>query len=460
MSDDDKKFGRRAFLKGAGSVLLSLPFLEFASGGVREAAASSDAPRRLLTFFYPNGAPRPLWDPGTTGANIELRGMLAPLAGLEDKLAIVSGFHDKAAVMQDAAGDPHSRGAGAFCVGAPNPKQESDIFDEAGKRYAQSAGGPSIDQYAAQMLQPGTYLRSLAVGVRAEPVHTRTYHVKSWKGVNRPVPPIINPLNTFRRLFGEAEPLSDEPAEREERYERSVLDTVIPEYHRVTSERYGMSPTSKAKLADHLDAIRDLERRTLLADRERQATCLGVEAPKDYERVSYSQYDEVFKLQAELVAMALRCDITRFVSMMCACGAEYYKLPGVSQANHSLAHAWQSEPDNEFVDYQSYWMQQARYLLDELDDPSYPDSDGRSILDNTLVVIGTELGNPSIHSHEDMMYLLAGGADRVRTNYHHVAGDGENRAPNDLYTACLNVMGVETTTFGAPEACTEPVNLG
>jgi hypothetical protein len=455
MSDDDKRFGRRAFLKGAGTVLIGLPFLQFASG---EATASAKAPRRLVTFFYPNGAPRPLWDPGRTGAGLEVQGMLEPLAGLENKIAMVSGFRDKAATTGE--GDPHSRGAGAFCVGMPNPSQASDVTDSNGKTYAQSAGGPSIDQYAAQMLRPETYLRSLAVGVRAEPVHTRTYHVKSWKGVNRPVPPIINPLNTFRRLFGEAEPLSDDPAQREQRYERSVLDTVVPEYHRVTSERYGISPTSRARLADHLDAIRDLERRTIHADREHHATCMGVDAPKNYERISYSQYDEVFKLQAELVAMALRCDITRFVSVMCACGAEYYKLPGISQANHSLAHQWQSEPDNAFVDYQRYWMKQARYFLDELDDPNYPDVDGRRVLDNTLVLIGTELGNPSLHSHSDMMYLLAGSSDRIRTNYHHVAGDGEDRAPNDLYSAALNVMGLEVETYGKQDVCTQPVNLG
>lgn len=457
MSDATSGISRRAFLRGAGGVLIGLPFLEFGPSGLREAVAAPRAPTRLVTFFYPNGAPRPLWDPGGAGASPAFEGMLAPLEALRDKVAIVSGFYDVAG--STGSGDPHSRGAGAFCVGAPNPFQSTDTFDEQGKRYAQSAGGPSLEQYAAQRLKPATYLRTLAVGVRAEPVHTRTYHVKSWRGVNRPVPPIINPLNTFRRLFGEAEPLSGDPAGRHRRYQLSVLDTVIPEYHRVTSERFGLSAESRARLADHLDAIRDLERRTLLADREHQATCGGVEPPASFDRVSYSQYGEVFRLQAELVAMALRCDITRFVSIMCACGAEYYKLPGVTLANHSLAHRWQYEPDNDFLLYQRYWMDQARFFLEALDDPHYPDPDGRTVLDNTLVLIGTELGNPSIHSHEDMMYLLAGGGGRVRTNYHHVAGDGSDRAPNDLYTACLNLIGVEATTFGDPAACSEPVSL-
>jgi hypothetical protein len=461
---------RRAFLRGAGTVAISLPFLDFMTGGPTAQASAVDAPKRLVTFFFPNGSPKELWLPDSTGASFAFRGALEPLAALKDKIALVSGLHDPAA--KEGSGDPHSRGGGAFAVGWPNPFLEIDPVDSGGKRYAHSAGGPSLEQFALQMSRPNTYLGSLEIGVMREPIHTRTYHVKSWRGVNQPNPPIVNPLNTFRRIFGEAEPNGDgqssdrqssdrqEPSSRQERYQRSVLDTVVGEYDRVTSERYGLSRTSRAMLSDHLDAVRDLERRAVRIDADLLAACQRPEAPRSYEDTLFSEYEAVFDLQAELLAMALRCDVTRYASVMTGCGAEDLELPGLEGPQHKLGHEWSSNRDNDFLRYNRFQMQLLSTLLQKLDEPSYLDANNQTVLDNTILLAGTEISNPSSHSHDEKLYMVCGGAGQVRTGYHHRAGDGTNRAANDLYSACLRAVGLEVERFGDPRFNVEPLWLG
>lgn len=455
--DNASRLSRRAFLRGAGTVAISLPLLDFMRTGSGAHAADTQTPKRLVTFFFPNGSPKELWLPERTGRDFAFKGALEPLAPLKDKIALISGLHDPAA--KEGSGDPHSRGGGAFAVGWPNPFLQTDQVDHTGKRYAHSAGGPSLDQFALQKSRPNTLLGSLEVGVMREPIHTRTYHVKSWRGVNQPNPPIVNPLNTFRRIFGEAEPLDGTPTNREKRYERSVLDTVVGEYNRVTSERYGLTNTSRAMLADHLDAVRDLERRAVRVDAELLAACTRPDAPQSYEDTLFSQYAEVFDLQAELVAMALRCDATRYVSVMTGCGAEDLELPGLEGPQHKLGHEWASNPENDFLRYNRFQMQLLQVLLEKLDHPGYLDANGHTILDNTVLLAGTEVANPSAHSHDEKLYMVAGGAGQVRTGFHHRVGDGTDRAANDLYVACLRAVGLDVDAFGDPRFNKTPLDL-
>lgn len=449
-----KALSRRAFLKGAGTIALSLPFVDMMLPATA-AAADAEVPRRLFTFFFANGCPADLWLPSATGANFRFDRALAPLEPLKHRLALISGLSDPAG--KEGSGDDHSRGSGAFAVGAPNPYLESDIFDRSGKRHASSAGGPSIEQFALQQLQPPTPLGSLEVGTMRGAPFSRTYHIKSWRGVNQPNPPIVNPLDTFHRLFGRN---SEEPTDpRSRRYDESILDTVLPEYQRVTSERYGLSAMSRTMLASHLDQVRDLERRALFHDQHMRAQCLVPEAPQSYAETRYSEYAEVFKLQADLVAIALRCDLTRFGSIMLGAGAESFKLSDIDSAHHDLGHQWNASPDNDFVVYTRFQMELFAHLLRTLDDADYPEANGRTTLENMVLLAGTEISNPSAHDHDEMLYMVAGGGGAIRTGYHHRVGDGKNRSANDLYTTCLNAVGVEATAFGSPRFNSGPFGL-
>lgn len=104
-------------------------------------------------------------------------------------------------------------------------------------------------------------------------------------------------------------------------------------------------------------------------------------------------------------------------------------------------------------------MQLLQVLLEKLDHPGYLDANGHTILDNTVLLAGTEVANPSAHSHDEKLYMVAGGAGQVRTGFHHRVGDGTDRAANDLYVACLRAVGLDVTTFGDPRFNKTPLDL-
>ncbi|MBA2663340.1 MAG: DUF1552 domain-containing protein [Bradymonadaceae bacterium] len=453
-----KAMSRRGFLKGAGAVAIGLPFMDLMLGAWGAQAAEIEVPKRLVTFFFANGCPPALWLPQGVGRDFVLDRALAPLEGLRSKIALVSGLHDPAG--KAGSGDDHSRGSGAFCVGHSNPYQESDSFDASGKRFASSAGGASLEQFARERLRPQTLLGSLEVATMRGAPFSRTYHIKSWRGVNQPNPPILNPLDTCDRIFGVERPtaLPTDGEARQARYQQSVLDTILPEYHRVTSERYGLSAMSRTMIGDHLDAVRELERRATLNEREMLAACLRPDQPQSYAETRYSEYAEVFKLQAELVAMALRCDVTRFSSVMLGAGGEGFKLSEFEGAHHELGHQWNARPDNDFVVYTRFQMELFAHFLRALDSPEHLEANGKSVLENSVVLAGTEISNPSNHDHDEMLYMVAGGAGAIRTGYHHRIGD--KRAVNDLYTSCLHAVGVDAPSFGAAEFNKQALELG
>ena len=459
----DRKMTRRAFLRGAGTLAIGLPFVAALGGDavlghrlLRASEASAEVPRRLITFFFANGCPPELWLPESPGPLSELTGVLAPLERVRHRLALISGLSDPAG--KEGSGDDHSRGSGAFAVGASNPFQDHDVVDQYGKRYANSAGGPSLEQVALQHLRPQTTLPSLELGVMRGAPKTRTYHVKSWRGVNQPNPPLLNPLDTFHRLFGHDPNAA--PDDRERARQQSILDTVLPEYHRVISDRYGLDPLSRAQISDHLDQLRQLERRAQRHDHQMRAQCLQPDQPASYAETRYSEYAEVFRLQADLLATALRCDLTRFVSFTLGAGGEDFFLAGTQAAHHELGHRYNARPDNDFSTYTLFQMTMLAELLERLDAPEFVEANGETILGNSLVLAGTEISNPSTHNHDEMFYLVAGGSFAARTGYHHRVSDGRSRAVNDLYTACLGAMGIETRVFGDARHCSEPLNLG
>ncbi|RAL24905.1 hypothetical protein DL240_01470 [Lujinxingia litoralis] len=456
----DKTMTRRAFLRGAGTLAIGLPFIAALGGDALTGhrllrateAATPQAPRRLITFFFANGCPPELWLPEHAGPLTELSGVLAPLHRVRHRLALISGLSDPAG--KEGSGDDHSRGSGAFAVGASNPFLEHDRVDHTGKRYANSAGGPSLEQVALQRLRPDTRLPSLELGVMRGAPNTRTYHIKSWRGINQPNPPILNPLDTFHHLFGHDD-RGNLPGARQQ----SILDTVLPEYHRVISPRYGLDPLSRTQIADHLEQLRQLERRAQRHDEAMRAQCRRPDQPASYADTRYSEYAEVFRLQADLLATALRCDFTRFASVMLGAGGEDLFLPGTQAAHHELGHRYNARPDNDFATYTLFQMTMLAELLERLDDPSFVEANGHTLLENSVVLVGTELSNPATHNHDEMFYMVAGGSFAARTGYHHRVSDGRRRAVNDLYTACLGAVGVETRTFGDARHCTEPLNL-
>ena len=374
---------RRRFLVGTGGAVLGLPVLL----EPRIVRAADPVPR-LITVFYGNGQPPP------NAAN--LQGPLSPLAPWRDRLTLVRGLSGDFAKENNRLG-PHLQGSGGFGIGY-------------GAHDANTAGGVSLDRAAYEAQKPATPLHTLEMGLYNR-AFERLRVVKTWAAPNRPYPPLQNPLRLFQRIFGGIDP------------SKSVLDAVVSEYRRVSSEASGYGPASRTLIAEHLETVRALERKIIAREaRLAEGRCIVPVPPPNVDpRVGcvleeecgawgiptgteMSNWDSVWSLNCEIYALAFSCDMVRFGSVVCTGGGDRYSLPGLPRTPHGYAHEWRVNQDNDFRICVEWVMTKIAELLRHLE----------PVLDQTLVLIGTELGDPAPHSQADMTFMLAGASEHLR----------------------------------------------
>jgi hypothetical protein len=435
------KLNRRRFLHGAGTIAIGLPLM--ASTARFAAAAPGATPPRYISLFFGNGMPKKFVENGYSGS------VIAPLAPFQSKLAMVRGLQ----LNEDGGAQLHYKGTARFGKGMHPPS-------------GSSPGGESLDNKAHRTFAPGS--RLLNVNMHTEVTGgnpaTRWYH--SWRGVNQPNDELLRPLDVFDAIFGSFLPpdpggLSDEER-REIRYRNSVLDSVVDQYRELSSERSPYSVGVRALISDHLDLVRSLERRSV--DMEMTTppvSCDTPAAPPDltpsqdctaqlcpgddnfYYGSGGANWNEVWELNSDLYAMALRCGVTRFGTMGCSGGGDRYPIPelqaqGITESPHVLAHGWKRDDENGFDACVQWLMDKVAYFLAQLDDSAWPDPDGGTVLDNTLVLVGTELGTATDGQHEvdHMTYWLAGGGGRIQNGIFDYAG----RSDVDLYSTISRAM--------------------
>jgi hypothetical protein len=442
--EDSVHTGRRRVLRGAG-VAIALPFLP--PLGRRAVAAEAKA-KRFVTFFFGNGMPPSYSAPGFESP------VLKPLAAFAPKISLIRGINNKSAPA--GAGHPHARGSSAFAIGYANPSIES-------------AGQKSLDVAAYEAWKPPTALSSLAASLWwwSEDVVRNTH---SWQGPGRPNPGITRPLALFQRLFGEAGPAapagSPEEAKvlRQRRMSRSVLDAVVDGYKSITSEASGYSPAVRATLSNHFEAVRSLERRAIAIEMGSAGAPASCQAPKPPPDLAPQQtcsrgcdtkgsrgghdagggankssnWDEVWPLLSDLFVMALRCDIARTGNLTCTAAGDRYNFAGQGTNVHDLAHAWRPGGENGFDQSVTWLMGRLAYFLKGMDDPAFTLPEGGTLLDNTPVLIGTEVGDPAPHSFANLTFMLAGGKLFKPGAYDF----GNKMSEVDLYSTVSRALGI------------------
>ncbi|HEY3668565.1 MAG TPA: DUF1552 domain-containing protein, partial [Polyangiaceae bacterium] len=316
-------FSRRAVLRGAG-VALSLPWLESL---VRPASAQvSSAPKRFIAFFLPCGAPE-LWKPPSVGVGAawQLSSVLAPLAPLKPKLAVISGLENGSAFNQD--GSPsvepsNSRDPGGWltCVDAAAVRKKLNLPALA------DANGISVDQVmAAHPLFVGkTPLPSLQVGLSSSQTScdfgpcslTRSV---SWKDTTTPLYKIVDPGLLFDKLTGAGPGTGNaSPAARRDA-QKSILDAVRES---AAVARGRLSSSDRARMDEFLTSVRSVEQRVADVGTSACATPPSRPTFPFVDGVSFSHntggYDKSvhFDLMNELLALGLQCDGTRVASYM------------------------------------------------------------------------------------------------------------------------------------------------
>src|SRR5579863_5983308 len=257
-----KHLPRRTFLRGMMGASIALPLLDSMIPSMTALAATAANPKSRLGFIYvPHGAVMDKFTPSAEGTGFEFTPILSPLEPFRDRLTIISGLANKAAESQGDGGGDHARSAPSYLSGVhPKRTEGEDIH-----------AGMTIDQIAAEKIGQDTPLPSLELGTEdtglvgvCDVGYSCAYmNSIAWKTASTPLPMEINPRIVFERLFGDG----SSEAERLEnkRENRSILDSVTRETGRLQT---GLGAQDKARLADYLDNVREIERRIQKAEQQ------------------------------------------------------------------------------------------------------------------------------------------------------------------------------------------------
>ncbi len=430
---------RRMFLKGLGVSAAGLALLP----SVVTRAAEPTAPKRFLTLFTGNGTIPDAWVKASTSEKeFTLGTILEPLAPFKNKLLLMSGVDNLA--TNDGPGAAHQKGTAALLTGAP--LLDGDFSGGNGDQKSGWASGISLDQHLANALGNDTVFKSLELGAQVEGSNNR--HRISYAGSNTPLPPDDNPLSVFDRLFGNLAGAADdkEATLRRLRRRQSVLDFVKDDLLRMQQQ---LGADEKERLEAHLDAVRDVEKRLEVPTQ----TCEYPSVPGQLEHKKIENYEQVSKLQLDMLAAAFACDLTRFATMIYGGGTSSKRFPwlGFEDTHHTLSHAGNSDTSakNKLIKINRWYAEQVAYLLGKLD--SIPEGDG-TVLDNTIVFWGNELSIGNTHSRKDNRWLLAGSAGGALQTGRYIDFGGVPH--NNLLVSIAQAMGLETTSFGPAKYCT------
>ena len=425
-----KHLARRTFLKSA-VASVSLPLLDAmipASTALAQTAANMGP--RMGFFYFPHGAVMNNWTPDTTGTEFELKSILAPLAKHKDYLTIVSNLENKRAY-----GPVHAITPGTWLHGEA-PRVSHEPF-----------GGTTIDQIAAQHIGQDTPLPSIEVATEtsgAAGACDRAYGCSyagtiSFRTPTTPLPMENNPRKLFQTLFG----VGDNAEERERLAVQtsSILDLMMEESNQLAKQ---LGAADRAILGDYLETVREIERRV---QKTAEHDLSHIELPDAPQGIPAS-FDDHINLQMDLILLAWQGNITRIASMMMAAEVsnQTYNHVGVSDAFHPLSHH-QNDANkiDRLLKIQEYHSQVFARFVDKL--ATMPDGDKGSMLDNALIMYGSNMSNSNAHDHYPLPSVLIGKAGgTVRGGQHIMA---EERTPvSNLLLTVLDRIGVNLESMG------------
>jgi hypothetical protein len=383
-----KTISRRQLLATAGLSACAYPFVP-----LLRASAQPLYPKRLLLFYTPHGTIYDNWKPSGTTTDFTLGPILAPLERHKASIAVLDGLRIE---HSRVPAPPHTEGMSLCWTGSHLGAGNTFMVQEFPIDWVE---GPSVDQVIAQRIGGATAFRSLELGIRpggSSPTSRMIY-----AGARQPVQPESDPARAFDRLFGGGAPGAEpDPAvvARLAR-RRSVLDVVAGQ---LTGLQSKVGREDRMKIDAHLAAVRDLEQRSMY----QPATC---QLPP---RESADDIPGLFDLELELISAAFACDRTRVASIQLKFGDndnESYTWLGIDRGHHDTSHDGDGNAQSraDLTTIYTWYADRFAHLLDTLD--AVPEGDG-TLLDNTLVVWGTEIGKGNTHAFERVPFVLAGGA--------------------------------------------------
>jgi hypothetical protein len=423
------RLDRRTFLRGAlrgASVVVALPALEIMAGP-GALAASGAGPDRFGVWFWGNGVKPDNWVPIGTGNTYTMTSQMAPLAGVQPYVSVISGCEIKTATH------PHHSGMTGIMTGQ-HYHQLGTTRDTIVTTFARQ----SVDQDAADHFMGQTPFRSLELGVtrfRGTDEGSTFQHL-SHNGINLPNPSEYDPIALYQRLFGG--PVAPDL----DLARRSVLDAVTEQTHRL-SRRLGAA--DQARLDQHLESIRALELRLAAGPQ----TCDPADEPDVVPDLPQGE-DITIKNQvmSELLTLALACDLTRSFSVQfstAGSGVVVWQV-GATDSLHYTCHT-EASPQPIVEAATQFTMTQLAHLLERLRDT--PEGAG-NLLERCSILCTSELSDGLRHSNDEYPILIAGlGNGRLRGGVHYRSTTLENTS-HAVLTA-LRGAGVVAPSWGVDE---------
>jgi hypothetical protein len=416
-------------------VTLALPLLDSMVPARTLLAQTAARPMARLGFVYvPHGAIMSEWTPETTGAGFEFKPILKALEGYRDQLNIVSGLGHAAADTTAV----HSLSPTTWLSGVrPKATQGVDAY-----------AGVTADQIAAQTIGQASILPSMELATED---HSgligscdRDYgciymNTLSWRTPTTPLPMEINPRKVFERMFGAGG--SIEQRLRRIQEDRSILDAIQSE---ASALQLQLGPSDRQTLDQYLENVREIERRIQLAEQSQGDEDLQL--PARPSGIPF-HYEEHIKLMYDLLALAYQTNITRVASFMISreVSNRTYPQVGVSDGHHAISHHQnRAESMEKNVRIQTYNVGLFKYFLDRLQNT--PDGEG-TLLDNSLILYGSNMSNSNAHDHFPLPNVVVGGAaGRMKGGQHLKYPD---RTPmTNLLMTMLDKVGVHEDGLG------------
>jgi len=424
---------RRTFLRGMG-VTMALPLLDAMVPAMTAQSRTAAVPiRRFGAVYVPHGKIHSQWTPAVQGTGFDFTPILKPLEPFRDHLCVVSGLDGP----KDPAAGGHATAPAMWLTGISPKKTEGvDVRNET-----------TIDQLIAKQIGQDTPLPSLELATEdftgfvgaCDVGYSCTYmNTISWQGPTTPLPMEINPRVVFERLFGGTGSV-DERIDRM-RTRRSILDSVS---RSATKLQQGLGVRDQSRLSEYLDHIREIERRI---SRSEGTTGPGLAVP-DAPIGTPDAFEEHVGLMFDLVAVAFQADITRVFSFMMARDLHNRTYPqvGVDEPHHGLSHH-QNRADkmSRFAKVNTYHVDLFSRFIQRL--KATPDGDG-TMLDHSVVLYGSGMGNANVHGHVDLPYLVAGTGNGAIKGGRHIRAR-EHDPSGNLLLSIVDKFGIARASVG------------
>ena len=406
-------FSRRTFLRGAG-VTLALPLLEAMTPLRAQAAAQS--PRRMVCINTTLGLHTPNLFPSAAGKDYALTPYLEPLAEFRRDFTVFSGLSHP----EVDGGHPAEL---CYLTSAPHPR--ADNFKNT----------ISLDQYAIEKLVPDTRFGSLTLA-------SSSSRGLSFTRSGVPIPADERPSRVFKNMFVDG--TANEVSAQVQRLKQgqSIMDTVLGE---AKDFQRGLGKPDREKLDEYFTSVREVEVRMVKAQDWARRPKPKVDAKPPVDIASSVEVPARVRLMVDLMHLALQTDSTRFITFALNGLNAVPVIAGVTQDWHNLSHHGQDPAKLE--ELKVVELQQMKLFGELLAKLKGTQEQGGNLLDRTIVMFGSNLGNASSHDNKNLPVIVAGGGFR---HGQHLAFDPKKNPPlSNLYVQFLRRLGAEVNAFGS-----------